>query len=159
MRGQLDVVRQEGEEGLRLAASLARAASNSTVDFHTGGWVAKKAKKYCKTKTKSKETGENAFEACPDACGTCDFSCDEDSESWYMKKEKKDCSWVAKKAKKYCKKASAGVFFFARAPGDATRAQTFTAKVKGQKIKTPIAMACPETCEDYLEDKGIWCAD
>jgi len=36
--------------------------------------------------------------------------------------------------------------------------KTFTAKVKGEKIKTPIAMACPEACEDYLEEKGIWCA-
>ena len=137
MRGQLDVVRQEGEKGLRLAASLARAASNSTVDFHTGGWVAKKAKKFCKTKTKSKETGENAFEACPDACGTCAYSC-EDSD-WYMKKAKKNCVWVAKKAKKVCKK-------------------TFTANHNGAKIKTPIAIACPEACEAYLEDAGIWCS-
>ena len=45
--------------------------------------------------------------------------------------------WVAKKAKKYCKK-------------------TFTAKHKGSKIETPIAIACPEACADYLDEKGIW---
>ena len=25
-------------------------------------------------------------------------------------------------------------------------------------LKTPIAIACPETCADYLDEEGIWCA-
>jgi len=36
--------------------------------------------------------------------------------------------------------------------------KTFTAKHNGAKIKTPIAIACPEACAAHLEDAGIWCS-
>ena len=48
-------------------------------------------------------------------------------------------SKVAKKPEKYCKK-------------------NFKVKHKGAKLKTPVAFACPHTCADYLDEKGIWCA-
>ena len=52
------------------------------------GWVAKKAKKLCKLKTKDAD-GVSAFEACPSACQICDIACNVDSSDWYSKTKKK----------------------------------------------------------------------
>jgi len=63
-------------------------------------WVAKKTKR-CKYKRKD-EDGVNAFEACPEACGTCGCAGASDSETWYHKKERRNCNWIAKKPSSRC---------------------------------------------------------
>lgn len=65
-------------------------------------WVAKKASKNCKSKTKN-EDGVSVFDGCQETCMICTLDCAADSSMWYSKKSNKDCDWVADKPSKRCK--------------------------------------------------------